>query len=150
MQIVREIRLPVSVVVNGSHRSPPLTVDRKGSNRAWPRSHKYYFQSVAVTRVWSVSMVSARRPIQLRNLPFQRGRIYWTLIRDGASILFYQWLNNMWVPVLCRLLHIRLWTAKTGEKKKKLWCQPQIDWSNMLNGRSADPHLMWLKRKISH
>lgn len=32
MQIVREIRLPVSVVVDGSHRSSALTVDRKGGN----------------------------------------------------------------------------------------------------------------------
>lgn len=32
MQIVGEIRLPVSAVVNGSHHSPPLTVDRKGRN----------------------------------------------------------------------------------------------------------------------
>lgn len=44
MQIVRKIRLPVSVVVNGSHHSPPLTVDRRGRNGAWPRSHKYPFQ----------------------------------------------------------------------------------------------------------
>lgn len=34
MQIVRKIRLPVREVVNGSHHSPPLTVDRKGRNRA--------------------------------------------------------------------------------------------------------------------
>lgn len=41
MQIVREIRLPVSGVVNGSHHRPPLTVDRKSKHRAGPRSHKY-------------------------------------------------------------------------------------------------------------
>lgn len=33
MQIVREIRLPVSVVVDGSHHSPALTVDRRGGNK---------------------------------------------------------------------------------------------------------------------
>lgn len=41
MQMVREIRLPVSVVVNGSHRSPPLTVDRKGRKRTRTRSQPF-------------------------------------------------------------------------------------------------------------
>lgn len=101
MQAGRKIRLPVSVVVNGSHHRPPLTVDRKSRNMGWPQSHECPLQTITVTRVQPVSVVTERvnvhYPNWLHNLPLKLGEHEIKYSAIWLRMIRQCYVNNMYV-----------------------------------------------------
>lgn len=105
MQTVRKIRLPVSVVVNGSHHSPTLTVDRKSRHRGWPQPHKCPLQTIAATRVQPASVVTER--VKVHQLASHERKLKSSVIRLTTRLHCY--LNNIyvsfWLDQACQSLN---------------------------------------------
>lgn len=111
MQIVREIRLPVRVMVNGSHRSPPLTVNRKSQSRVWPRPHK---------RTLSDCLSDA-------HLTYCHGQ------SDKVSVHLLNWLHNFPPSEI-------MWESQSAINLRRLLHSSSSDFLGRCRVVKCDPH----------